>query len=124
AQLLRGVFRAKSRSTRTCVAAVRRHALGARGDLTAEHAARQPRTGARFKPLPERRSRGGLQCDGTSLTSFLERVGGKRPGCWAHGRRRLVECARAGDALALEGLRLIRRIFAVDRLSALRRETA
>lgn len=65
-----------------------------------------------------------VQCDGTSLTSFLERKGGKRPGCWSHGRRRLVECARAGDALALEGLRLIRRIFAVDRLSALHRETA
>ena len=65
-----------------------------------------------------------VQCDGTSLTSFLERKGGKRPGCWSHGRRRLVECARAGDALTLEGLRLIRRIFAVDRLSALRRETA
>jgi len=64
-----------------------------------------------------------VQCDGTSLTSFLERKGGKRPGCWAHGRRRLVECARAGDTLALEGLRLIRRIFAVDRLSALHRET-
>jgi hypothetical protein len=51
-----------------------------------------------------------VQCDGTSLTSFLERTGGKRPGCWAHGRRRLVECARGGDTLAMEGLRLIRRI--------------
>jgi transposase len=65
-----------------------------------------------------------VQCDGTSLTSFLERAGGKRPGCWSHGRRRLVACARAGDALALEGLRVIRRIFAVDRLSALHHETA
>lgn len=64
-----------------------------------------------------------VQCDGTSLTSFLERQGGKRPGCWAHGRRRLVECARGGDTLAMEGLRLIRRIFAVDRLSALHHET-
>jgi transposase len=25
-----------------------------------------------------------VQCDGTSITSFLERTGGKRPGCWAH----------------------------------------
>ena len=65
-----------------------------------------------------------VQCDGTSLTSFLERAGGKRPGCWSHGRRRLVACARAGDALALEGLRLIRRLFAVDRLSALHCESA
>lgn len=65
-----------------------------------------------------------VQCDGTTLTSFLERRGGKRPGCWSHGRRRLVECARAGDLLALDGLRRIRRIFAVDRLSVLHRETA
>lgn len=25
-----------------------------------------------------------VQCDGTSVTTFLERVGGKRPGCWSH----------------------------------------
>jgi transposase len=65
-----------------------------------------------------------VQCDGTSLTTFLERAGGKRPGCWSHGRRRLVECARSGDTLALEGIRLIRRLFAVERLSALHHETA
>jgi transposase len=43
------------------------------------------------------------------------RAGGKRPGCWSHGRRRLVEAARAGDAIALEGLRTIAPLFAVER---------
>ena len=56
-----------------------------------------------------------VQCDGTSITSFLERTGGKRPGCWAHARRRLVEAARAGDRIALEGVRIIARLFAVER---------
>jgi transposase len=65
-----------------------------------------------------------VQCDGTSVLSFLERAGGKRPGCWAHGRRRFVACARAGDALALVPLRMLRRVFAVERLSALLGETA
>jgi transposase len=58
-----------------------------------------------------------VQCDGTSITSFLERTGGMRPGCWAHGRRRLVEAARAGDRVALEGVRIIARLFAVERES-------
>jgi transposase len=31
-----------------------------------------------------------VQCDGTSITSFLERTGGKRPGCWAHYPERTV----------------------------------
>jgi len=56
-----------------------------------------------------------VQCDGTSITTFLERAGGKRPGCWAHARRRLVEAARAGDRIALEGVRIIARLFAVER---------
>jgi transposase len=64
-----------------------------------------------------------VQCDGTSITAFLERAGGKRPGCWSHGRRRFVEAARGGDTLALVPLRKIRRLFAVERLSALRGET-
>ena len=64
-----------------------------------------------------------VQCDGTSITSFLERAGGRRPGCWSHGRRRFVACARAGDALALVALRKIRRLFAVERLSAMLGET-
>jgi transposase len=65
-----------------------------------------------------------VQCDGTNVTSFLERAGGKRPGCWSHGRRRLVDAARGGDAVALEGLRIIARIFAVERASRLAGDTA
>lgn len=56
-----------------------------------------------------------VQCDGTPVTTFIERAGGKRPGCWSHGRRRLVEAARGGDALALEGLHKIALLFAVER---------
>ena len=65
-----------------------------------------------------------VQCDGTSVTSFLERVGGKRPGCWSHGRRRVAEAARGGDLIALEGLRIIARLFAVERASTLAGDTA
>jgi transposase len=64
-----------------------------------------------------------VQCDGTNTLTFLERAGGKRPGCWAHARRRVVVLARAKDSLALEALRKIRRLFAVERLSARARET-
>jgi len=65
-----------------------------------------------------------VQCDGTNITSFLERKGGKRPGCWAHGRRRLVAAARAGDRLALEGVRIIARLFAVERDATLAGDNA
>ncbi len=65
-----------------------------------------------------------VQCDGTSVTSFLERAGGRRPGCWSHGRRRLVEAARAGDLLALAGLRKIAALFAVEKESKLAGDTA
>jgi hypothetical protein len=58
-----------------------------------------------------------VQCDGTNVTTFLERAGGKRPGCWSHGRRRLADAARGGDLLALDGLRIIARLFAVERAS-------
>jgi transposase len=65
-----------------------------------------------------------VQCDGTNITTFIERAGGKRPGCWAHGRRRLVEAARSGDQIALEGLRIISRLFAVERTSTLAGDNA
>jgi transposase len=65
-----------------------------------------------------------VQCDGTNLLDFVERAGGKRPGCWAHGRRAFVACARSGDLLAVVPLRMLRRIFAVERLSAIHGETA
>jgi transposase len=65
-----------------------------------------------------------VQCDGTSITNFVERAGGKRPGCWAHGRRRLVEAARSGDRVALDGVRIIARLFAVERESTCAGDTA
>jgi transposase len=58
-----------------------------------------------------------VQCDGTNITTFLERTGGKRPGCWAHARRRLVDAARGGDRIALEGVRIIAKLFAIERES-------
>lgn len=64
-----------------------------------------------------------VQCDGTNLLDFLERAGGKRPGCWAHGRRAFVACARSGDLLAVVPLRMLRRVFAVERLSAIHGES-
>jgi transposase len=65
-----------------------------------------------------------VQCDGTSVTTFLERAGGKRPGCWAHARRRFVEAARSGDKLALDAARMIARIFAAERAAALAGDSA
>lgn len=59
-----------------------------------------------------------VQCDGTNVTTFLERKGGQRPGCWSHGRRRFADSARVGDKIALEGLRIIGRLFAIERESA------
>ena len=60
-----------------------------------------------------------VQCDGTNITTFIERAGGSRPGCWSHARRGLIEVARSGETVALEGLRLIRRLFAVERWASL-----
>jgi transposase len=59
-----------------------------------------------------------VQCDGTSVLTFLERAGGKRPGCWSHARRGLVMAARGGDAIALEGVKLIAPLFAIEKESA------
>jgi transposase len=60
-----------------------------------------------------------VQCDGTSITTFLERAGGKRPGCWSHGRRGFAEAARTGDQIALDGLRKVAPLFLIERQSAL-----
>jgi hypothetical protein len=43
------------------------------------------------------------------VSTFLERAGGKRPGCGSHGRGGVAESARGGDLLALEGMRIIAR---------------
>jgi len=56
-----------------------------------------------------------IQADGTSILNFIERAGGKRPGCWAHARRGLVKCARSGNRLAHEGVLLIAPLFEVEK---------
>ncbi|HEY6725644.1 MAG TPA: IS66 family transposase [Polyangiaceae bacterium] len=58
-----------------------------------------------------------VQADGTNLLTFIERAGGKRPGCWSHARRGLVLCARSKDRVALKGVKLIAPLFAVERQS-------
>jgi transposase len=65
-----------------------------------------------------------VQCDASNVTTFLERAGGKRPGCWTHGRRRVVEAARLGDLTALDGLRKMAPLFAIERESTLAGDTA
>jgi transposase len=65
-----------------------------------------------------------VQCDGTAVTSFLERAGGKRPGCWSHGRRRFVDAARSGDRVALEALHKIAPLFAIEDASKLAGDNA
>lgn len=58
-----------------------------------------------------------VQVDGTNLLTFIERAGGKRPGCWSHARRGLVLCARSGDRVALDGVKLIAPLFEIERQS-------
>jgi transposase len=58
-----------------------------------------------------------VQCDGTSITSFIERAGGTRPGCWSHGRSKFVYAARSGDRLAIDGLHIIAELFAIEKAS-------
>lgn len=65
-----------------------------------------------------------VQCDGTSVTNFIERSGGKRPGCWSHARRGFADAARAGDSLGLEALRKIRPLFEIERRSQQEGDTA
>jgi transposase len=57
-----------------------------------------------------------FQCDGTSVTNFVEKKWKRcRPGCHSHGRRRLAEAVRRGDLRALEALRLYKRLFKIER---------
>ncbi len=56
------------------------------------------------------------QGDGTSVTNFLEnRWFRRRPGCHAHGRRRLVAAVRSGDLRALDGLKIYQKLFEIER---------
>lgn len=65
-----------------------------------------------------------VQCDGTSVTTFIERAGGKRPGCWSHARRGFVEAARLGDAIAVDALHTIAPLFAIEKAATLAGDNA
>lgn len=72
--------------------------------------------GDALEALLEEAEADSFQCDGTSVTNFVEtKWKRRRPGCHAHGRRRLVEAARGGDLRALEGLQLYRQLFAIEK---------
>jgi transposase len=58
-----------------------------------------------------------VQVDGTNTLTFIERAGGTRPGCWSHARRGLAQCARSGDRVALDGVKLMTALFEVERAS-------
>ncbi len=55
-----------------------------------------------------------VMCDGSPTNNCVERAGGARGGCNAHGRRGLVFALRGGDARATRGLDLFGAIFHVD----------
>ena len=55
-----------------------------------------------------------VMCDGSATNNCVERAGGKRGGCNAHARRRLVEALRGGDHRAVTGLDLFAKLFHVD----------
>lgn len=67
-----------------------------------------------LEKLLEGRTLRSVMCDGSPTNNCVERAGGQRGGCNAHGRRRLVEALRGGDERAAEGLALYGAIFHVD----------
>jgi transposase len=64
------------------------------------------------------RTLGSVMCDGSATNNCVEKTGGQRGGCNAHGRRGLVEALRLGDARAVEALVLYAKLFHVDAESA------
>jgi transposase len=65
-----------------------------------------------------------VQGDGTNILTFIEKEGGRRPGCWAHARRGLVRCARSGDRAAFEGVKMMAPLFETERESKAAGDTA
>jgi transposase len=57
---------------------------------------------------------GSVMCDGSATNNGVERAGGRRGGCHAHARRKLVEALRRGDARACDGLTLYAQLFHID----------
>jgi transposase len=57
-----------------------------------------------------------FQCDGTSVTNFVEKkLHRARPGCHSHARRGLVKALHAADFRVLKGVRIYARLFAVEK---------
>jgi transposase len=67
-----------------------------------------------LKEFFEGRTLGSVMCDGSPTNNCVEKAGGRRGGCNAHGRRGLVETARRGDARAVPGLELYAKLFHVE----------
>lgn len=55
-----------------------------------------------------------VMCDGAATNNFVDRAEGKRGGCNAHARRKLVLALRMGDGRALQGIELYAQLFHVD----------
>jgi transposase len=55
-----------------------------------------------------------VMCDGSATNNCVERTGGRRGGCNAHGRRKLAEALRGGDTRAVDGIRIYGEIFHVE----------
>ena len=68
-------------------------------------------------------SLGSVMCDGSATNNVVDRVGGKRGGCHAHARRKLVEALRLGDTRAAAGIEHYATIFHVDAESKRQGET-
>lgn len=66
---------------------------------------------------------GSVMCDGSSTNNCVDRAGGKRGGCNAHARRKLVEALRLGDKRAAKGIEHYAAIFHVDAESKRHGET-
>ena len=64
-----------------------------------------------------------VMCDGSATNNCVERAGGRRGGCHAHSRRKLVLAVRAGDPRAVEGVEIYAEIFHVDAESKRHGET-
>ena len=64
-----------------------------------------------------------VMCDGSATNNCVEAKGGARGGCHAHGRRKLVEALRLGDARATEGIEIYAQLFHVEAESQRAQET-
>lgn len=67
-----------------------------------------------LEDLLDDRKLASVMCDGSPTNNCVERAGGKRGGCNAHGRGGLVAALRGGDIRAARGIELYARLFEVE----------